>query len=87
MEECGEILQEGSKALRFGINDRFEDRPSVQEKMVNELNDLHGVLTMLIQEGIIPRTYIDPVKVQAKIQKIETYMLYAKEKGTLSDNV
>lgn len=87
-EECTEIGKDADKALRFGlydINFLNPSGPTNKERIVDELNDLHGVIELLIEEGMLPLNWLDPSKVRAKKEKVEACMLYAKETGALSD--
>jgi hypothetical protein len=85
-EECVEISKEVSKGLLFGISDRFPVvtiSPSVKEKLIGELNDLMGVVHMLVEEGVLPENWQDRDKQLAKRVKVLKYMKYARERGRL----
>ena len=91
-EECGEVAKECSKALRFGLDDqvtlnpygpRGTQGPTVREKIVDELNDLLGIVSMLVQRGILPENWQDAVKQDAKTHRVAAYMDYAVRGGTL----
>ncbi len=78
-EECVEVAHRACKALRFGL---AEIQPGQDEnnaqRIERELSDLVGVAEML---GLcVSRGDID--KKKARVQK---YMEYAKEVGTLKD--
>jgi len=92
-EECGEVAKECAKALRFGLDDqvtlnphgpRGTTGPTNREKIVDELNDLLGVVIMLTQRGILPENWQDFARQDAKTHKVARYMDYAVRVGALS---
>ncbi len=77
-EECSEVAQRASKAIRFGID---EVQPGQDEtnarRLERELGDLMAVAEML---GL-------PVRESDKLAKrikVKEYMDYARKMGTLS---
>jgi NTP pyrophosphatase (non-canonical NTP hydrolase) len=91
-EECSEVQKEVCKSLRFGLDDqvtrdpngpRGEEGPMNWEKIVMELNDLLGVVEMLIERGAFPSSWRDGDAMMRKVQKVEAYMRYAREVGAL----
>ena len=88
MEECAEIQKPICKALRFGENDHYPNpnfpnaTSSNIQDISDELDDLLGVVELLIEEGVLKRPS-DPYKIVAKKNKVKKYMEYAKEHGTL----
>ena len=84
MEECSELQQATSKAKRFGLNDRGQpDSPTNAEQMQKEFNDILAVVDMLNDSGM--DLHRDPKLVREKMQRVEKYLLYSKERGTLTD--
>lgn len=82
-EECAEVIQAVSKALRFGLDDLYKKKGTTpREDILNEVIDVAAILEMLIELGVFPQEYIDE-KVNAKQDKVRKYMEYAKERGTL----
>lgn len=81
-EECAEVAQRCSKALRFGLNEVQRDQPdNNQKRILQELNDLIAVVEMLFDcpiEDVINRS-----EVVAKKEKVEKYLRYSGEVGTL----
>lgn len=72
-EECAEIAQDVSKALRFGTDNTCHNSGKTNaEKITSEMNDLMGVFFTLCDEGILPN--IDMGKVEEKRFKIEHFM-------------
>ena len=80
-EECLEVAQRASKALRFGME---EIQPGQlltnRERLIDEFNDLVAVLEM----AGLPLQVVNGHKIEMKIKKVERYLAYAKECGTLS---
>ncbi len=81
-EECNEAGQRIHKALRFGLN---ETQPGQEftnaERIAQELADLMGVLEMLWKETSIPG--LSETGIAAKRQKVEHFLRYSAELGTL----
>lgn len=84
-EECSEVGQRVSKALRFGLNEVQRDQPlNNGERIVEELRDLFAVTLILIEEGLLPNfDFVEDVGVEAKRAKIERYMAIARQQGVL----
>lgn len=81
-EECNEVAQRATKALRFGLNEiqsSEEQNPDKQnnlQRLTNELIDLYTVIEVLKEKGI----HIDMVnknKIELKKNKIEKYYKYS----------
>lgn len=81
-EECSEIIQECSKSLRFGIDDDFIGKTNL-EKLTIEFNQMLAVVDMLKDEGV--HIKIDQNIKSAKRDKIEEFLIYSRERGTLND--
>lgn len=81
-EECAELQQAISKSLRFGLNDGYPgtNRSNLSDMRL-ELNQLIAMVEMLEAEGI---DLAPDHKIRAdKKVKVEHYLEYAKERGTL----
>lgn len=85
MEECNEVAQRASKAKRFGV-DEIQDGQSLTnaERIVVEWNDLFAVMDMLLKEGVVKNIF-DFNMANAKQQKVEKYLEYSRQMGTLTD--
>jgi len=92
-EECGEVAKECHKALRFGLDDkvtrdplgpRGTEGPTNREKIVDELNDLMGLVRMLTMRDILPEDWLDESKQKAKAIKVARFMDYAEKVGALN---
>jgi hypothetical protein len=59
-EECAEVIQRASKALRFGVEEAQPGQPySNAERIGHELGDLVEVMDRLIDLGVIPADAIE----------------------------
>jgi NTP pyrophosphatase (non-canonical NTP hydrolase) len=84
-EECAEVAQRASKAARFGIDEIQPGQPFTNaERIEQEWNDLLAVLEMLRAEGAI-KWNVDSAMIRAKKAKIEKFLRYSVECGTLTD--
>jgi len=84
MEECDEVSQRVSKALRFGLGEVQPGQPLTNaERIVEELHDLLSVAAILRAKGLIPEFYTTPAQVTAKQDKIEKFMAISIREGTL----
>lgn len=85
MEECTEVGQRLSKALRFGL-DQTQDGQEYnnRERIMVEFDDLVAAIEMLRDEINLRETNNDAV--QGKKNKVERYLEWCREKlGTLTD--
>lgn len=84
-EECAEIAQRAAKAQQFGL---AEVQPGQEhnnaERINHEFNDLLGVLEMVCAEaGTDEIMRCDRTRIDAKKAKVERFLDYAAECGTL----
>lgn len=89
-EECSEVAVECSKANLYGLEDHYPDDPakrSNRQRIIDELNDLLGVVSVLVREGILPDDWQDTQKQAEKTRKVAHYMRYSRLAGTLSEPV
>jgi len=87
-EEGSEVTKDATKSLRFGLDDRNvlnPTGPTNRERLVDELNDLMAVVDLCVAHGILPENWQSPEKHQAKLEKVEKFMNYAKKVGALKD--
>lgn len=83
MEECNEIAQRASKALRFGVDEiQPEQGLTNAERLIYEFNDLVAVMEMLHTEGHIPNIY-DMQAMRLKKAKVDKFLTYSEECGTI----
>lgn len=88
-EEGCEIGQIACKIERFGPDDVYkspEHNPKKltnRERLIGEVNDMIGVIRLLVIKGEIPMNWEDMNAQAAKAAKVEHYMKYAREIGTV----
>jgi hypothetical protein len=84
-EECAELSQRASKALRFGL---YEVQPGQEldnwERLRGEFVDLFTSLYML--DWVIVDVDVKDDDVQTKANKIKKYMQLSVDRGILGDN-
>jgi len=82
-EECNEVAVRCSKAKRFGLSEvqPGQDLTNAQRIMV-EVNDIYAALLMLAEEGAIDPDP-DLEAIGRKQAKVEQFLLYSQECGTL----
>jgi NTP pyrophosphatase (non-canonical NTP hydrolase) len=82
-EECAEVAQRASKAARFGVNEIQPGQTETNaERLSHEMNDLIGVAQLLADEGALAVS-ADQDEVAAKRAKVEKFLRYSRECGTL----
>ncbi len=85
-EECTEVGQRVSKALRFGLSEVQNGHAlSNAERIVDELEDLIAVASILEAEGIIADFQPSEVRVADKRARIERFMAISRQQGVLSE--
>ena len=82
-EECAELQQATSKALRFGLQDGYPGTARTNESdMRIELNQVYAVVDMLKEEGL--NLDLDSNVVRNKKINVERYLEYSKSRGRLN---
>lgn len=83
MEECQEVAQRASKALRFGLEEIQPGQSLTNaERIVGELSDLVAVGEMMFCEGLIGG--VKDAAIDAKKAKVGEFLVYSAKCGTLS---
>lgn len=85
-EECAEVAQRCSKALRFGLTEVQPGQPlSNAERIAYEYADLVAAMILLSREcgGAVPNVSDDALEL--KRQKIEHYLQYSLVVGCLQE--
>lgn len=83
-EECNEVAHRMSKALRFGLDQIQPGQPLTnRERVQEEFAHLVAVLEM-IDPAL---TFVTPMQVSAKRERVEKYLRFAAECGTLTADV
>ena len=85
-EECAEVAQRATKALRFGLTDpkgTQEGELSNKKRLLQEYGDLMAVMKMLFSKEL---DYIPSTDYQKKkVDRIEKFLILSKEIGKLDD--
>lgn len=83
-EECAEVAQRATKALRFGLTDpkgTQEGELSNKKRLLQEYGDLMAVMKMLFSKEL---DYIPSTDYQKKkVDRIEKFLILSKEIGKL----
>lgn len=85
-EECAEVAQRVTKALRFGLDEiqpgQFKTNA---ERIKVEFLDLFAVWWMLCREGVLePIAPMDEPAIERKQRKVEEYLEYSDQQGRLT---
>lgn len=85
-EECAEVAQRVSKALRFGLDEVQPGQPLTNAQRIGqEFADLLAVVEMLEDEGAMDRP-TDTHAIERKKAKVLAFMEYAEQCGALTPN-
>lgn len=88
LEECAEVQQEISKALRFGVNNHHPEMPCKTngERILKEFHQLRAVMDMLVIQRIInPLSEEEQYKIyRDKVENVEKWEQYSKEIGQIN---
>ena len=81
-EECCEVGQRVSKALRFGLHEVQEGQPfNNAERIELELADLYAMVGILVDRGLIESpSRINMAETKRKVAK---YLDYARSEGVI----
>lgn len=84
-EECCEVAQRVSKALRFGVSEIQPGQPFTNaERIAQEFQDVLAAIEMLEAGGVLERPS-DTHAIERKKAKVEEFMWYAVNCGELED--
>lgn len=85
-EECAEVAQACSKALRFGLDDKGPNHTLTNaEHISSELNDVIALVKMLEDAGYMPRPHRHSlIAIEEKKIRVQQFMEYAEQRGTLT---
>jgi len=85
-EECAEVAQRASKALRFGISETQPGQPFTNaDRLTQEMGDLVGVYLIMVNEGIV--RYLSDMGIIYKKEKVKRFIGYSTRLGTLMEEV
>lgn len=84
-EECNEVAQMALKTQQFGFEESMPGQPYTnRERLIQELNDLYGILQMLNNEYRL--MYIpDEQAVSDKMTKVNKYYGYSVDLGMVNN--
>jgi len=83
-EESAEVAQRSSKAARFGLSEKQPGQLMTNAgRIAHEIHDLLGIVEMLVEAGAIAYPN-DRGAIDDKKAKVERYLLYSRQCGTLS---
>jgi hypothetical protein len=83
-EECSEVAQRASKAARFGLSEIQEGQSlNNSERIWQEFADLLAVYHMMVDDGLVDKVIHNGPLMMAKKEKVEKYLRYSAERGTL----
>lgn len=81
-EECAEVHQRCSKALRFGLEEVQHGQSLTNaQRIIQEFNDLVAVVKMMGED--FTKGAFDLQAMEAKEKKVEKYLSYSAECGTV----
>ena len=84
-EEAAEVAQRASKCARFGVEDKEPGQNLTNEQRIwGEVNDLMGALELLGEQ--LGNFGLSREAINAKKAKVEQFLLYSKNLGTLTDD-
>lgn len=94
-EECAEVAQRVSKALRFGLTEIEPGQKLTNaQRIVSEMNDLTAVYNMIAGPAVAPNSKFTGLfdgkpeewfeAMRIKQQKVSKYLLYSATCGTLA---
>lgn len=85
IEECGEVIQAATKALRFGYLDiNPQTMNSNAADLELEMHDYEAVREMMQTHDILTRQ-LERHRIDAKKNKVRQWMAYSREQGVLTD--
>lgn len=82
-EECNEVAQRVSKALRFGLDEVQPDQLLTNsERIMVEFDDLMAVVRMCQNRALLPGS--EYKRIEAKQEKVAKFLRYSEECGTIT---
>lgn len=85
-EECNEVAQRASKAIRFGLDEVQEGQElNNAERIIYEFNDFLATFQILQTEGYLPYNGVSQPAIDAKKLKIEKWLKYSADQGVLTE--
>ncbi len=85
-EECSEVSQRVTKALRFGVEEVQTGQDLTNaERIVEELIDLYTLVDMLAAEGVLTAENL-PERMARKRERVEKMLAYSASLGLLTSD-
>ncbi|PTX95736.1 hypothetical protein [Opitutus sp. ER46] len=85
-EECVEVAQRISKALRFGTSEIQPNQPYTNaERVMHEYADLIAIVEMCQGRSLLPD--VERWRIEEKKAKIDRFLQYARQCGTVTEAV
>ncbi len=82
VEECCEVSQRATKALRFGLEEKQPGQGFTNAaRICGEFADLIGTYQLLVEKGYLPSPSTG--QVELKKEKISEFLIYSRKCGTL----
>jgi len=86
MEECAEVQQRASKALRFGLGDTPPDSTETNAELITkEFGDALALFTMMEEEGLVKEPSRDHFL--RKKLKVKIWSRYSQKRGILKKRI
>ena len=81
-EECNEVAQRASKAIRFGLDEVQEGQQlNNADRIVYELNDLLAIVHILQEGKSLPLNIADTGAIMIKKDKVDKWLEYSFNRG------
>lgn len=85
-EECAEVAQRATKAIRFGLTEVQPGQPhNNAERMLDEIVDLCVILSMLQKDCGLGQCDMSEENLAKKEAKVRRFMDYSRQCGTLQE--
>ena len=89
MEECAEVQQALSKAIRFGADNHHPNEPETTNgyQVLKEFHQLRAVMDMIVSRGYIPNIPDEEVETiyNDKISAVNCWERYSRNVGLIKD--
>lgn len=88
-EECAEIGKEAAKGIRFGLHDKWHDKPTAHDAVIAEFYDLVAVMEMMFEAGILSKPSDKEIEemIHRKRSRVRHFMEYSAERGYIGDKI
>lgn len=82
-EECSEVSKEAIKGIRFGLHDKWQDKPTAHDALIAEYYDLVAVMNMLFENNVLSKPSDEKVAdmINRKKDRVRCFMAYSANCG------